>query len=92
MLVVLVELVVFLLLCFEVFLAFFTGAVLFWSGVDWLGVAGAVDCAKVMGRLAAAKTIASKLFFILISPLRDLFFPSTLSCGNAVFNTIDSKG
>jgi hypothetical protein len=67
-LVVLVEPVVFLLLCFEVFLAFFAGAVLFWSGVDWLGVDGAVDCAKVSGRLAAAKTIAIKLFFILISP------------------------
>ena len=62
----LVELVVFLLLCFDVFLAvFFAGAVLFWAGADWLG-AGVVDCAKVSGRLAAAKTSASKLFFILI--------------------------
>jgi hypothetical protein len=59
---------VFLVLCFMVFLAFFAGAVLVWSGVDWLGVAGAGDCAKVSGRLAAAKTIVSKLFFILISP------------------------
>ena len=59
---------VFLVLCFEVFLVFFAGAVLFWSGVDWLGVAGAVDCANVSGRLAAAKTIASKLFFMLVSP------------------------
>lgn len=32
--------VVFLLLtCFEVFLAFFAGVVLFWSGVDWPAVA-----------------------------------------------------
>jgi hypothetical protein len=61
-LVVLVELVVFLEL-FEVFLAFFVGAVLF-----WVGVAGVVFCAKITGRLAAAKTIASKLLFILISP------------------------
>jgi hypothetical protein len=58
--------VVFLLLCFEVFLAFF--AVLFWVEVDWFGVAGAAFCAKIMGTLAAAKTIARKLFFILISP------------------------
>jgi hypothetical protein len=68
LLVVLVEPVVFLVLCFEVFLAFFAGVVLFWFGVDWLGVAGAVFCAKIIGRLAAAKTIASKLFFMLISP------------------------
>jgi hypothetical protein len=66
---VLVELVVFLLLCFGAFLVvFFAGVVLFWAGVDWLGVAGVVDCAKIMGRLAAAKTIANKLFFMLISP------------------------
>jgi hypothetical protein len=71
---VLVELVVFLLLCFDVFLAvFFAGAVLFWAGADWLG-AGVVDCAKVSGRLAAAKTSASKLFFILIL-LEGLFCP-----------------
>src|SRR5271165_59435 len=59
---------VFLVLCFEVFLAFFGAAVLFWSGAGWLWVAGAGVCAKVSGRVAAAKTIASKLFFILISP------------------------
>jgi hypothetical protein len=87
----LVALVVFLLLCFEVFLAFFAGVVLFWSGV-WLGVAGAVDCAKIIGRLAAAKTIASKLFFMLISPCGTHLFPSIPSCGKARFNTIDSKG
>jgi hypothetical protein len=55
---------VFLVLCFEGFLVFFGAAVLFWSGVGWPGVAGAVACAKVSGRLAAAKTIASKLFFM----------------------------
>jgi hypothetical protein len=59
-----VEVVLFLVLCFDaVFLVFL--AVLFWVAVDWLG-AGAVFCAKVRGRVAAAKTIASKLFFILI--------------------------
>jgi hypothetical protein len=39
--------------------------VLFWSGAGW---AGAGVCAKVKGRVAAAKTIAIKLFFMLISP------------------------
>src|SRR5580658_4719482 len=65
---VLVEPVV-LVLCFvEVFLAFFVGVVLFWSGVVWPGAAGVDWAANVSGRLAAAKTIASKLFFMLISP------------------------
>jgi hypothetical protein len=59
---------VFFVLCFVVFLTFFAGAVLFWSGVDWLGVAGAGVCAKIMGRLAAAKTMAIRLFFMLVSP------------------------
>jgi hypothetical protein len=62
LLVVLVVLVV--LLCLGVFLTFFVCVVL----VVWLGLAGGVDCANTMGRLAAAKTIANKLFFILISP------------------------
>ena len=65
---------VFLLLCFEVFLAF-AGAVLFWPDAGWLCVAGAVDCAKIMGRLAAAKTIASKLFFMSISPCGTFICP-----------------
>jgi len=83
---------VFLVPCFEVFLAFVGAAVLFWSDAGWLWVAGAVACAKVSGRVAAAKTIASKLFFMLISPLRDSFVPSIPSCAPAVFYTIDSKG
>jgi hypothetical protein len=83
---------VFLVPCFEVFLAFVGAAVLFWSDAGWLWVAGAVACAKVSGRVAAAKTIASKLFFMLISPLRDSFVPSIPSCATAVFYTIDSKG
>jgi hypothetical protein len=58
---------VFLALCFEVFLTF-AGAVLFWPDAGWLCVAGVVACAKIMGKLAAAKTIAIKLFFMLISP------------------------
>jgi hypothetical protein len=64
-----VLLAVVLVLCFvgfEVFLAFFGAAVLFWSGVGW--PAGAGVWAKVSGRLAAAKTIASKLFFMWVSP------------------------
>jgi hypothetical protein len=59
---------VFLVLCF---LAFLAGAVLVLSGVVWLGAG--VDCAKVRGRLAAAKAIASKLFFMVISPCGILF-------------------
>jgi hypothetical protein len=51
---------VFLVLCF---LAFFAGAVVLWL-VDW-PLAGAF-CAAKIGRAAAAKTIASKLFFMLI--------------------------
>jgi hypothetical protein len=50
------------------FLVFFGAAVLFWSVAGWLWVAGAVACAKVSGRLAAAKTIASMLFFMWVSP------------------------
>jgi hypothetical protein len=58
--------VVFLVLCFLLpFLAGFAGVVLFWSGAGWLG-AGA--WANVSGKVAAAKTIASKLFFMWISP------------------------
>jgi hypothetical protein len=40
----------------------------------WPGVLGAgVDCANVRGRLAAAKAIASKLFFMVDLSLRVLF-------------------
>jgi hypothetical protein len=56
-----------LVLCFEVFLAF-GAAVLFWSVAGLLWLAGAGVCPKVSGRLAAAKTMASKLFFMSISP------------------------
>jgi hypothetical protein len=59
-----------LVLCFdgfEVFLAF-GAVVLFWSVAGLLWLAGAGVCPKVSGRLAAAKTMASKLFFMSISP------------------------
>ena len=55
--VVLVLPVVFLVWCFLLFLVDLL-SVLFWSG--WVGV----SCAKVNGNVAAAKTIASKLFFM----------------------------
>ena len=81
---------VFFIVCF-LLLVFFGAMVVVWSGVDWPGVAGVVACAKVSGRVAAAKTIANKLFFILISP--DGFsFPTTLSSATPAFYTIDSKG
>lgn len=76
--------VVFLVLCF---LAFLAGAVLVESGVVWLGAG--VDCAKVS--VAAANAIASKLFFISISPC-GIIFPTTPSSGRSGFNTIDSRG
>jgi hypothetical protein len=57
---------VFLVLCF---LAFLAGLVLVWPGVLGAGV----DCANVRGRLAAAKAIASKLFFMVDLSLRVLF-------------------
>ena len=49
-------------------------AVLFWSGAGWLG---AGVCAKVEDSVAAAKAIASKLFFILFL-LAGSIFPVNL--------------
>jgi hypothetical protein len=75
---VLVVLVV-LFLCLGVFLTFFVWVV----SVVWLWLGG-VDCANIMGRLAAPKTIASKLFFILISPC-GIYFPDNSMIGQRRF-------
>jgi hypothetical protein len=77
---------VFLVLCF---LAFFAGAVVLWL-VDW-PVAGVFCPANVIGTAAAAKTIASKLFFMLVL-LEGIYLPSIPSSGRTALNTIDSKG
>lgn len=83
-----VALVFLLVLCFLVLVFFAVEVdVLLWSGVAGAGV----DCAKVKGSVAAAKTIPSKLFFILIL-LVGFFFPTTLSSTIRSFCTIDSKG
>jgi len=88
--VVLVELVVVLLtfLCFGAFFTFFVVVAVVLD--DWLLV-DAVDCPKTIGRLAAAQTIASKLFFIFVSPC-GFILPSIPSSGSCPMNTIDSKG